>query len=187
MTIIRINGRLVTPEELQASIPAGRLEEMLEARQPPGSNTDREFMMASENGRQFQDTPSIGDAYRRIAEPHGQNVTGKKYLSSLARFPGDPEAWVSGKGDLERIVDERGWGCEGAVNRPVRNLQETPEVGVDPDLLDQEVAGIVESLPEGDRAGVDTQDLREQVYERRKPWWSKAPCPASTGAGTEER
>lgn len=37
----------------------------------------------------------------------GGSTTGKVYLSSLAEYPGDPRAWVSGKDDVKRVCKER--------------------------------------------------------------------------------
>lgn len=84
--------------------------------QAPQSNTDREFLRGTENGRQFQGNPELGDEYRRVAESLGQNTKGKKYLSSLAEFPGDPKAWVDSRSDVQKVCEERGWGCTGKVN-----------------------------------------------------------------------
>jgi len=71
---------------------------------------------------QFQGQHEVGDYYRQTAESAGVSTTGKVYLSSLAAFPGDPEAWVSGRGDVARVLDARGWGAEGSVTRPVREV-----------------------------------------------------------------
>lgn len=87
--------------------------EMLALQSPPMSNTDREFLEGT--GEQFSKTPGMGDFYKRVAERHGQNTKGKTYISGLARFPGDPEAWVTGRGDVKRVCEQRGWDCDGSV------------------------------------------------------------------------
>lgn len=148
------------------------LAEMFALRQPPMSNTDREFLEGHCNGNQFEKTPEIGEAYKRVARAHGQNPAGKVYLSGLARFPGDPEAWVSGKGDVENILDRRGWGAEGAVHREIKNVAEPEQIAVAPDIVDREVEEILETVPPEDRPRVDVEDLREQVIEKRKPHWA---------------
>lgn len=71
-----------------------RLADMLASRQAPALMTDAVFMQGHPEAR--------------------------KYMPSLARFPGDPEAFVSGRGDIDRVLRERGWGAEGAVNRKPR-------------------------------------------------------------------
>lgn len=146
------------------------LAEMLAMQQPPMSNTDREFLQGTENGRQFQDNTFIGDFYKNAAREAGQDPTGKIYLSGLARYPGDPEAWVSGRGDVQRVCEQRGWGCEGSVNMPVRKVAELSGGGIAPDIVERRVSEILETTP--DAARVDVQDLREQVAEKIKPHWA---------------
>lgn len=145
------------------------LAEMFALGQPPQSNTDREFLMGTENGRQFEHSPEMGDHHAALAREAGVDITGKVYKAGLAEYPGDPRAWVSGRGDVLRILNERGWGCEGAVNVPVTNIAEPTGGGLSPDLVEAEVQDILETVP--DPAFVDVQDLREQVIERRKPYW----------------
>lgn len=161
-------------EECLANGCSPKLAEMFALAAPPGANTDREFLLGTENGRQFADNPEAGDRLRRVAEAHGQDVTGKKYVAGLARFPGDPEAWVSGKGDVERVLDARGWGAEGCVSRPVSNVAEPLNVAVDPDLVNEEVEAIIAAqVPAEEQHLVDREDLAEQVFEKRKPHWAK--------------
>jgi hypothetical protein len=167
---------------------AHSLAEMLALRRPPQSKTDREFLMGCCNGNQFEGREREGEYYKAVAEAHGQSVKGKKYLSSLARFPGDPEAWVDGRGDVERVLDKHGWGCDGTVKREVRNVGE-PGGGpaVAPHLVEEEVAGIVAGVDDPD--SVDVVDLAEQVFNVRKgpskdAFEPKVHCP--TFAAAEE-
>jgi len=96
-----------------------KLAEMLALGIPPMSNTDREFLEGHDgNGNQFAKGPLAeeeGNRLRKVAEAGGQNVKGKVYLGGLARFPGDPEAWVSDRGDVKRVIEKRGWKCQGSV------------------------------------------------------------------------
>lgn len=162
----KINGREVTEEEFRASIKPGRLEEMLRDRKPPRANTDREFLLGQCNGNQFEGQEDRGDALKAISESFGMDTTGKVYMSGLARFPGDPQAWVSGKGDAEKVLDTMGWGSTGAINRPVTNVAEpAPAVDVDHHIVQDEVDAIIEETGAGE--GVDKIDLAEQVYNKR--------------------
>jgi hypothetical protein len=128
--------------------------------QPPQSQTDREFMRGTENGRQFQGRPEVGNEYRRVAEGLGGQTKGKKYLSSLAAFPGDPRAWVDSRADVAKVCEERGWGCTGAVNVKHRTDEAPPApVPVGEDIVQAEVA--------------KTGETREKVVAKRKPHWVK--------------
>lgn len=86
---------------------------MFATAQGPGLQTDSVFCSGGREEDQYKD-PRLREARQR-AEKKGVNTSGKIYMSGLARFPGDPTAWVDGRGDVARICQERGWGCEGTV------------------------------------------------------------------------
>lgn len=138
---------------------------------PPASVTDKEFMVGTENGRQFQKRPEVGNFYRRVAEREGQNIKGKKYISQLARYPGDPEAWVSGRGDVQARCDERGWGCDGSVKVKAKEAEEAAKpVDVAPDILEREVLKAKEGKTMTKR---QAEDLTHAVKEKLTPSWKK--------------
>jgi hypothetical protein len=147
------------------------LAEMFALAAPPMSNTDREFLHGHCNGNQFAGQEGVGDEYRKTAAAAGVNVTGKVYLTQLARYPGDPEAWVDGKGDVERVCTKRGWGATGLVNVKPVEKQHAPDIPVADNLLDAEVEKICDAQP--DSKNIDKVELREQVLEKRKPHWAK--------------
>lgn len=93
------------------------LADLLASRSFPGTTgTDRAFWQGREfGGAQFQDQPLVGRHHLKLAEEAGVNVAGKIYNGTAARFPGDPEAWVSDLGDVKSLCERRGWGCEGAL------------------------------------------------------------------------
>lgn len=158
-------------EEMRSRGVSHTLAEMLALRQPPMSNTDREFLEGHCCGNQFEKVPWLGDYYKKIAERAGVNVTGKVYKSSLAAYPGDPRAWVSSRDDVRRICEERGWGCEGAVRVPLRRDVEPPDIAVADDILEDRVQDMIDANPE--LALRDRNELKEEVKEKIKPHWSK--------------
>lgn len=148
------------------------LSEMFALSQPPMSNTDREFL----EGRggafdQWSGNHAQGDWYKAQAEAAGVDVTGAVYMSGLASHPGDPEAWVRGRGDVQRIVEKRGWDSEGSVNVKAYRPQERPQIDVADDILEEEVQTIMEEHPEPQT--VDRGELKDKVRQKRKPHWSK--------------
>jgi len=149
-----------------------KLAEMFSTGQAPSPRTDNTFLEGRWN--QFEKTPWLGDAYKRVADAHGFDVKGKVYLSQLAEFPGDPRAWVSGRGDVQKVCEERGWGCSGSVSVKAQGIDQEPkQVAIADDIVQDRVESILEKLPAEDRPHVDTVDLTEQVKERIKPHWSK--------------
>lgn len=146
------------------------LAEMFALQEPPMSNTDREFLEGHCNGNQFADQPHVGDYYAAKAKAAGVDITGKVYMSGLATEPGDVRAWVSGRGDVERIARERGMSVQGSVNVKAEDLGPPPEdVTVADDLVDEQVRSRVEDSPE--LALRDPGELRAEVREAMKPHW----------------
>lgn len=147
------------------------LAEMFALGEAPCCNTDTTFLSGHTNGSQFEHNQALGDQLSREAQAAGINTKGKVYLSGLAAFPGDPEAWVDGKADVERVCRKRGWSAEGDVNVPMPERTPSKEIDVADDILDREVTSITDAMPDGDR--VDKLDLKEQVLAKRKPRWAK--------------
>lgn len=145
------------------------LAEMFALAQPPMSNTDREFLEGHCNGRQFEKTPQIGDLYRRQAAAAGVDPTGKVYVSGLARFPGDPHAWVGGRGDVAATCEANGWACRGSVT--VKGEPPPPvEVGVADDLVAEHAERAIESDPS--LAERPRGEVLAETRDRIKPPWA---------------
>lgn len=149
-----------------------RLAEMLALRRFPGTVTDREFLKGHCNGNQFDETPltrQIGDVYRRQAEAAGVNVTGKVYIGQLARFSGDPNAWVENRGDVKRVCEENGMSCEGLV-KVETDPGPTYDIGshdepLAPDLVLDEMTRTpgINNMSERER-----HDVAEKIVQRAK-------------------
>ena len=103
-------------ERLRADGVSHNLAEIFAFQRSPSSRTDREFLHGHCNGSQFVGDEERGDFYRKEAKKAGVSTTGKVYLSGLAERPGDPRAWISDRHDVQKVIEERGWNCEGAVN-----------------------------------------------------------------------
>ena len=128
------------------------LAEMFALQAPPMSNSDREFL-------------------------HDTHETGKKYISQIARFPNDPRALVSSRGEVQKICEQNGWGCEGAVTTKVNDLGREPpaEVGLAEHLVEKYATEAVAKHPE--LALKPAEEVREMVKERHTPHWAKKKIP----------
>lgn len=153
-------------EEMLAAGESPRLAEMLAFRAPPMSNTDREFM----EGR-WEKTSPILNGYRKYAESLGVTTSGRVYQSGLAEYPGDPRAWVGGRGEVTQILEERGWGASGSVTVKPRDTPPPDPVGVAPDIIERETVKALLAHPEPER--VNVAELKAEIYEQRKPHWAK--------------
>lgn len=146
------------------------LAEMLALGQPPMANSDREFLEGHCNGSQFEKTPGLGDYYAKVARRHGQDTTGKVYLSGLAAFPGDPRAWVSDRHEVQKVLAERGWGAEGSVNCPVSKVAPSLGKALADDIVEDAVDDFLGANPEA--ALERREDIAESVSDKLKPHWA---------------
>lgn len=146
-------------EYRNSGVPHG-MAQVLATRRFPRITTDSTFMKGKVNGNQFEKTPGLGDHYKQIAEKSGVSVTGKVYYPSLASFPGDPAAWISGRGDALALCKERGWSIEGDVTykAPERSNEPTPSVGVADDIVERETQNVMSQDP-----GLKYLDAKEKV------------------------
>ena len=169
-----VNGKAVWDPPLSFEEEAraeARCRRMLESGVPPAAATDREFLAGHCNGNQFEKTPRIGDLYRAEAEAAGVDPTGKVYLAGLAAYPGDPRAWVSGRGDAAKVVEERGWDCSGMVNVKAHEPKEPAPYRVADDLVEDRVQEVLAAAPEP--AAADREEITEQARESLTPEWAK--------------
>ena len=132
---------------------------------PPGmSETDRAFLEGTENGRQFERNPAAGEYYRKKALKHGKKVgRGEVYKASLARFPGDPRAFVSDLGQAKRVMEMR-------EEEAKRNEGPPEEVDIADSIVDQATA---RKLQGQTVTGKEYKEVREKVRDRMRPKWKK--------------
>lgn len=175
--MVRISSNQAIQDHYEACLANGtseKLAEMFALGQPPMSNTDREFLEGWCNGNQFEKETWVGERYRKEATAAGVDITGRRYMSCLADYPGDPTAWISDRGDARRVAEEKGITLQGAVNyRPPEPISELKDAPLADDIVYDKVAEIIGGLPEADRPHVDTVDLACQVREKLSPHWSK--------------
>lgn len=161
--------------QMRADGLSHNLAEMFALQSPPQiAGTDSVFLQGHDCGNQFEGQEYAGDFYKAEATKAGVNIKGKVYLGGLARYPGDPEAWVSGRGDVKRVCEERGWHCEGAVK--VKGAEADgppPHVPLAEDIVDHHTANVLAHIPESERPHIDIQDLREAVKDHYTPPWNK--------------
>jgi hypothetical protein len=147
------------------------LAEMFAHQQAPLPKSDTAFLAAiNPGGQQFADNPELGERMAAPARAAGVNITGATYLSGLAEFPGDPRAWIRGKGDVEKLCTERNWQCRGAVNvNAETGVAPMAAVDVAPDLVEAKALDMIEANP--DLARMPKDELLHEAKEIIKPHW----------------
>lgn len=158
-----------------------KFAEMCALQKPFGlQGTDSSFFDSALAGQ--EDGDRFIRQYRQQAEAAGIDTAGAVYLGGLARYPGDPRAWVRSRGEIKRLCEEQNLECHGAVRHTARDVEPSPAVDLDPALLDAELRRVEKSLPEP-LTGQERGDLREAIYDDLKPSWATASCPHPEGEG----
>jgi hypothetical protein len=140
---------------------------ILALRRPPGtSHTDRAFQQGGE--KMVGGLGSMPPMVRKARMAMYQRLTGKSipsgyvYSSTMARFPGDPMAWVADVGELKQRAKQLGKGCEElGVSTP-----DTPppkKVKMDEELVQR---NIQKAIAKPEHAGKDVKTIREEVIEK---------------------
>lgn len=140
---------------------------MVESGQGPTLNTDDTFFHGWQNagGRQFEnDTPLAKGEYMQMAKAAGVTTQGRVYQHGLARFAGDPEAWVGSRGEMKEILERRGWGCERLGVKPRDATQDVQRVGqLADDIVEHHVDRRLASIPESERTPRMIADTADSV------------------------
>ncbi len=153
-----------------------RLAEALATRKFPGIKGSNSNFMA---GTHAQDTQL--DHYRYMAaQDQGIDTNGKRYLSSLARWPGDAEAWIGSLDEVVDVVRRRGWNCSGAVDYtgfdPSREgVDLNDKTVVAGDIVQSRIEDRLEEIPEGDRAKL-LPDIEDRVRQELTGMASETPA-----------
>lgn len=151
---------------------AERMAEILRTRRCPASaGTDTAFMEGYLTGH---DDGLVGESAQPIREQYrkatGGYPAGKRYMSQLARYPGDPRAWVDSKADVKRICEEDNlnWVYSGKLIHEARPPETDPDdkpYEVAPDLINKRLAKAVELEPDLKH---NPKKLAEKRYEIAK-------------------
>jgi hypothetical protein len=152
-----------------------RMAKMLATGVSPALRTDKEFRKGM--NYQFAGAPALGDRYKAIAEAHGLSTNGLVYIRGLARFPGDPAAWISGRGDVVRIAKERGWGVSGSVNIERREVEPPPDIEVADDIVGELATELVEEGMDPREATELARDIRSGKIDNYNPDEHMKPIP----------
>jgi hypothetical protein len=143
--------------------------EMLALRQAPASKTDREFlagrgMLADQIGCPHQLNDIVGAAQAHGYTPGANDV----YDPGLARFMGDPEAFIppqDARGHVKRVCEARGWAAHGMVEVKHRQPEKEPEnCRLAPDLIEERMRHMIADNP--DLARKDKAELAAEIVEK---------------------
>lgn len=113
-------------------------------------------------GAQFKHD-GVREAYLAEAKKAGVDVSGKMYFSELAAYPGDPTAWADSQGDMRRILEDKGWSCDGDLKVKQEAVGRPKDIPIADDL----VADLVESKLE-EQLGPDFTEAKGKIVEQAR-------------------
>lgn len=122
--------RLALYVKLREEGQGHRWAEMISLQRGPVLSTDDTFFQGVPRlYEQFGSQKNL-DRHLKAAKAHGFTPSPNAiYMPGLARFQGDPEAWVTramGRSYIKKLCEKRGWACEGAVNVKARDPENDP-------------------------------------------------------------
>lgn len=132
------------------------LAKIFALRQCPSIQTGKQFV----NSRPTHVNPSVHAERVAAAEAAGVSTTGKEYISQLARFPRDPEAWVRDPSDIKRVCEKNNWGCDGLVKVKAHETPPEPDIPIAKNIWDRRTQAILEKNPE-----MPIEAARERAFD----------------------
>lgn len=159
-------------EKMIAEGQSHNMAEMLALQAAPQiGGTDSQFMKGRFHKDQFEKDPKAGEFYRAKAKAAGVSTKGKWYQHNLAAYPGDPEAWVSGTGDVKRICEKRNIECDGLVKHKAHEetaYDDGPYRPAD-DLIMEDLALEVQKNPDLRHNPKKFEDTKQSLIEKASP------------------
>lgn len=154
-----------------------RLAEMFALASPPTLKTEATFQAKNGQlgGAQFSD--ATREYYLAAARAAGVSTDGKFYEGRCARFAADPEAWVSGPDDVKRVLESRGWGCDGDITVKAPDRAPPKDVAIAPDVVEDLIEARLEKQLGPDfteASGTVVEQARDDVMNTHTPYWAKA-------------
>ena len=95
----RLNGEFIPKEERTRPRIFGII----------GSDDQKRIARLAHVKDMAENDPDKFDKYKRQADAAGVSITGKDYISGLAAYPGDPDAWVKDDSDIKTIAKKKGF------------------------------------------------------------------------------
>ena len=168
-----VNDRYVSCDD--SPPPESRMDEILEGRKMPSIRTDAQFL--ANHGtldKQFDGDTKQLKVFTDVAKSHGYNPSpNDTYIPTLARFPGDPMAFVppgSPKSHIKKVCESTDRACEGDV-KVARAPKKPPKtVRLGEDLIQEEAAMRIIENPE--EAMKPKGQLRNEILDKHgaKPY-----------------
>ena len=137
----------------------------------PRVKTGNEILHGLPHDDPFDGNRAVQERRIAAAKAAGVNPHGKKWIGQLCRpgMPDDPTAWVSDAGDVKRRCEDRGWGCEGAVNVEAPKVDvRLPKPYVRESFVNEEIGRAEQKAGQAIR-GKERSDLAQKIRAKHTP------------------
>ena len=162
--------------QLRMNGSAHSFAEMIALQKGPGLDTDDIFF--SGQGTLYDQFGSEKHLQKFVKNAKANGYTPSPndvYYPGLARFQGDPEAFVSrsqGRSYIKKLCERRGWACEGGVKVEHRQPGDDPLskencVALGEDIIRDRAAVMHMEKPETRR--MDRTELRKKIIQEHGP------------------
>ena len=161
-----VNGKYINCDD--SPPPESRMREVLDSRKMPSIRTDAQFL--ANHGtldKQFEGDSRQLKAVTDTAKKHGYNPNpNDTYIPTLARFPGDPLAFVpagSPKSHIRKVCEATDRACEGDVSVERESKKPPKTIRLGEDLVQEEAAMRIAENP--DEALKPKEQLRNEILD----------------------
>lgn len=153
-----------------------RFAAMISLQSGPGLSTDDTFFHGQKPLYDQFGSQKHLDRYLQAAKKRGFTPsTNATYFPNLARFQGDPEAFVTraqGRSYIRKLCERRGWACEGDINVNHREPESDPLASenckpLGEDIIRDRAAEMVKKDPGLKR--LNRTELREKIISNHGP------------------
>jgi len=110
-------------------------------------------------------TPSEDDDryMAKIAARNGIASGAAHYFPQLARYPGDPEAFVTSKSEIKAVLQKRGWSATGIVDHDSDATKAKEPYEPAPDLVERYVQKHIDEHPNDAK---HLPDVRQEIKKK---------------------
>ena len=168
-----VNGKYINCDD--SPPPESRMDEVLSSRKMPSIRTDSQFL--ANHGtldKQFEGDERQLSSVTETAKKHGYSPSpNDTYIPTLARFPGDPLAFVpagSPKNHIKKVCEATDRACEGDVSVERSRKSPSKTVRLGEDLVQEEAAMRIFQNPA--EALKPQEQLRNEILDKHgaKPY-----------------
>lgn len=100
-----------------------------------------------------------------IARSYGVNPEAASYFPQLARFPGDPEAFVTSRSEIRKLLEKRGWSASGIVEYEAKKERSAGPYEVSDDIVENHFS---QMYSEEEIREMRPEDVAEKKNELKK-------------------